>query len=273
MYSKRIGSFWPILMGPAFYAGYVLGKQGKPHEPKFNQRVLLIDWDNCLCDTMPRIIIRMHLVFNELKLRHPNLEIDQETLSQPMTGELSEHMRNTFGEAYGLEAKNLYMEYMNHPTIPPKRPFPGAAEFLQTLLDREVPFAIISNGTTAFVQSGIDEFGWGKMLSEVPVITVDVVKKNNKPNPMHFLAALDSLKINIKDKHEREIIVVGDGADSDMLGSLKLAEKLKLPNVKISAYWINHGASLSSQLKTVTSFQELQEQIFPEDSSLVRKFF
>lgn len=274
MYSKRIRSFWPIIMGPTFfYSGYLLGKYRENPLPSVNQRVVLIDWDNCLSDTMPRIIIRMHLVYNELKQRHPELEIDKETLSVPFTGELSQHMHATFGNAYGLEAKNLYMEYMNHPDIPPKRPFPGAAEFLLTLQEREVPFAIISNGSTSFVQSGIDEFGWKKMLSEVPVITVDDVKKNYKPHPLHFKAALDKLKIKLEDGLETEIIIVGDGADSDMLGALKLAEKLKRPNVKISAYWINHGASLSSELKSVDNFQELQKEIFPGNSSLVSKFF
>lgn len=274
MYSKRIRSFWPIIIGPTFfYGGYLLGKRREHPLPRVNQRVVLIDWDNCLCDTMPRIIIRMHLVYNELKQRHPDLEIDKETLSVPFTGELSQHMLSTFGNAYGLEAKNLYMEYMNHPDIPPKRPFPGAAEFLLTLQEREVPFAIISNGSTSFVQSGIDEFGWQKMLSEVPVITVDDVKKNYKPNPLHFKAALEKLKIKLEDGLETEIIIVGDGAESDMLGALKLAEKLKRPNVKISAYWINHGVSLSSQLTAVDNFQELQKQIFPDNASLVSKFF
>ena len=245
----------PAIIAATFWAGYALGNRrndSQHHRPlllSHKRRAFLIDWDGCLCDSAPRIIKRINLVATELKRRYPTLQLDESLLLLPCTGELASHLQKVFGESYAKEAHSLYMEYMNHPEIPPKRPFDGAEEFLQKLKDEGTPFAIVSNGTDNFVRQGIKDFAWEQLFSDVPIVTVDSVKTLNKPNPRHFQAALDILKINLDNPDDPfEIIIIGDGKDSDMLGALNFADSIAKPHITVSAFWTNHNKNTPCQL-------------------------
>ena len=80
-------------------------------------------------------------------------------------------------------------------------------------------------------------------------MTVDLVKTLNKPNPRHFQAALDILKINLDNPDDPfEIIIIGDGKDSDMLGALNFADSIAKPHITVSAFWTNHNKNTPCQL-------------------------
>lgn len=264
----------PLIGGAAFFAGYTY-RDSKPSLNPVKMHTLphavLIDWDNCLCNTAPRILKRLQLVATELKRRHPKIEIEEAKLLIPMTDTLKSHLQNLFGEAYSTEAYSLYMEYMNHKDIPEKKPFPGAAEFLQQLINEGIPFAIVSNATNNFVKQGIDDFAWNDLLKDVPVITEDDVGSRNKPNPFHFLVALERLNINLNTTENINIKIIGDGLNSDILGALKLADQIAQPHINISAIWVNHDRPLQCQLNSVSSFDEMQHLLFPASQSSVKK--
>ncbi len=264
----------PLIVGAAFFAGYTYRDSQPSLNPVKTQplpHAVLIDWDNCLCNTAPRILKRLQLVAAELKRRHPKIEIEEANLLMPITSTLKTHLQNLFGEAYSAEAYSLYMEYMNHKDIPAKKPFPGAADFLQQLINEGIPFAIVSNATNNFVKQGIDDFAWNHLLKDVPIITEDDVGSRNKPNPVHFLAALERLNINLHTEGNINIKIIGDGSDTDMLGAMKLAEQIALPHINISAIWINHGRPLQCQVNAVSSFDDVHQLLFSTSQSTVKK--
>ncbi len=219
--------------------------------------VMLIDWDGCLCDSMGQILKRIKIVGEELKIKFPEkYNISDEKLQTRWTREFNSHLQYVFGELWE-EARHLYNKYIYHEELPPKKAFAGATEFIESIQRAQLPFAIVSNTSTASVKEGIKILGWEKLLAETPIIASDQIKPNVKPDPFHFLQALKQLGVDINNRKEFKIIVVGDGADSDMLGALQLAEQ----DFKVTAIWINHAQSIACNLKSANNFLEVKDLV------------
>jgi FMN phosphatase YigB (HAD superfamily) len=275
LYSLRV----PCVIGLSFFTGYSYAKMHKTEmlksePPKISavpllplkqniveKTVVLIDWDNCLCDSMPRTYKRLKLVSIELKRRHPDFDISDEKINLPWTAEFSTHMRNLFGDRYAAEAGELYTEFMHHSGLPPRVPFEGSDEFLQALNVAEIPFAIVTNGNKKNVIHCFAEFGWTQLLNNVSIVSVDEVSTRNKPDPFHFLMALTTLNLDLAAGDIEHVIIIGDGIDSDMLGSLKLADEMEKYGITVSAVWVNHNRKVKCHLNTVNSFDEACELI------------
>ena len=219
--------------------------------------IVLIDWDGCLANSMPRIFARLQLVANELKRKYGDaFNVPPERLQKRWTSEFNAHLQDLFG-TFWEEAADLYLgKYFNHPSLPPKTAFIGAREFLESLLDAKIPFAIVSNGDKKYIDEFIHIFGWEKILRDVPVISSDNIKPRHKPHPFHFKQAL--LQLGIENPHRHKIIIIGDGVDSDMLGALRLADE---ENYKIHAIWISHDKPVACSLTSVNNFGEVAANV------------
>ncbi len=90
------------------------------------------------------------------------------------------------------------------------RPLPGAHDLLMFLTDARIPWAIATSGRIETAGPAMETLGVD--LSRVPIITRDKVK-HAKPDPDLFLAAAESLKIDIS-----HCFVVGDSV-WDMLAA------------------------------------------------------
>ncbi len=288
---KHLQKYVPLLFGPTFFAGYLYGEKrnsspvlnndlmptasikqrGTDHELKSKRinshQIVLIDWDNCLCNTFPTIQKRLSLVASEIEQRHPEFIIDRTILNKPWTQEFSDHLKSIFGDDYWQEAKILYFEYMDHKDVPLKKPFPGAEDLLRALLNEGIPFAIVSNSSAKLVKHGIELFCWKDIFENCPIIASDSVSPRTKPDPHHFMTAINSLYPVIEGSDITEVIVIGDGTDSDMLGALNLANILYEHNIAVSAIWMTHNDLIKCQLKSFSSFVDLQKHLIPPRDS------
>lgn len=296
MRSKGFKNFTaPLVMGATFFSGYLYGqhhqrqresdlkqmvtlsnnqqrKENLTLNASSSKRVALIDWDNCLCNTMPRAQKRLWLVSQELERRYPGYHVDQDSLSAPWTKEFSEHLNILFGEQHVQEAKALYFEYMDHHEIPPKQPFPGAREFLESLIKANIPIAIVSNSSNNLVHHGIAHFGWGDLLGDSPIIASDHVLPNTKPNPEHFIKAIASFEPTLRISDIEEVIIIGDGADSDMLGAMNLANKFASEKIKVYAIWVTHGTATHCRLKAFSNFADIHASLVQPNDGIVSDF-
>lgn len=288
---KRLQPYVPLVLGPAFFAGYLYGQKRNESSTLSNEllhtsvikqqritqdvknefiaptQIILIDWDNCLCNTFPTIQKRLSLVANEIERRHPDCIIDKGLLYIPWTQEFSEHLKSIFGDDYWHEAQVLYFEYMDHKDVPPKKPFPGAEDLLRALLNERIPFVIVSNSSTRLVKHGIELFGWNDIFEDCSIIASDSVSPRTKPDPYHFITAIKSLYPEIQNSGITEVVIVGDGADSDMLGALNLANVLSEHNISVSAIWMTHNDSIKCRLRSFGSFIDLQKELMPSGES------
>jgi HAD superfamily hydrolase (TIGR01509 family) len=82
------------------------------------------------------------------------------------------------------------------------RPLPGAADLLDTLTERGVPWAIATSGHMRSARHGLEMLG--VLDGPAPIVTRDLVKYA-KPDPDLFLAAAQKLGVDIQDAW-----VVGD---------------------------------------------------------------
>ncbi|MBX9585985.1 MAG: HAD hydrolase-like protein [Gammaproteobacteria bacterium] len=284
---KHLQRYVPLVLGPTFFAGYLYGKKrnesdmlsknfnsttiikqqivspNKKNEFMKTDHIVLIDWDNCLCNTFPTIQKRLSLVASKIEQRHPECNIDRCLLRKPWTQEFSEHLKSIFGDDYCHEAQVLYFEYMDHKDVPPKKPFPGAEDLLRALLKERIPFVIVSNSSTKLVKHGIELFGWNDIFEDCPIIASDSVSPRTKPDPYHFMTAIKSLYPEIQNSGITEVVIIGDGADSDMLGALNLANVLSEHNIAVSAIWMTHSDSIKCRLRSFSSFIDLQKELIP----------
>jgi HAD superfamily hydrolase (TIGR01509 family) len=81
------------------------------------------------------------------------------------------------------------------PLAPQVRALPGARELLQTLTEREVPWAIATSGHMRSARHGLEMLG--VLDGPAPIITRDLVRYA-KPDPDLFLAAADALGVDIE---------------------------------------------------------------------------
>lgn len=242
--------------------GFEHFKKQSHQTTKDDRPVVLLDWDGCLCESTPRIFAKLELIHAGLKRKYPNsYNISNEALKIPWTRELTAHLQLVFGEKYLNEALQLYQECNKNPDLPLKHAFNGAEDFVQSLKRQGVPFAIVTNCQRNILEEAIEMLNWEQLLQDVPTITADMVP-NVKPNKAHFYSALETLGLSIADKN-REIIVIGDGAESDMLGALMLAAE----GHKVSAFWINHGRLADVQLTSVNDFAQARSHIMRQEKA------
>jgi HAD superfamily hydrolase (TIGR01549 family) len=105
-----------------------------------------------------------------------------------VTPEQAEQLQRAHAVAYARQAAQV-------------RPLPGAKDLLAFLTKKSVPWAIATSGKSDFARETVRALGVGP---EVPIITRDQVKRA-KPDPDLFLAAAESLKVDVQ-----TAIVVGD---------------------------------------------------------------
>jgi HAD superfamily hydrolase (TIGR01549 family) len=105
-----------------------------------------------------------------------------------VTPEQAEQLQRAHAAAYARQAAQV-------------RPLPGAKDLLAFLTKKSVPWAIATSGKSDFARETVRALGVGP---EVPIITRDQVKRA-KPDPDLFLAAAESLKVDVQ-----TAIVVGD---------------------------------------------------------------
>lgn len=233
-----------------------LYKHLNPIRHSSEQRVVLIDWDGCLEDSSESISTRLKLVRSKLNEQYNDLDLSDELLLTPWTREFDSHMKLVFG-AYAQEAGVMYKHLIQTCEIT-RKTFTGSTEFLQQLRDAAIPFAIVTNAWRECIETGIKAFGWNELLKNIPIITSDDAKPKEKPHPHHFKCAMQQLGMNIDKPDQREIIVIGDGIGSDMVGALKLSEL----GFRIRAVWINHGKDINCKLGSYDSFQHVAKDVF-----------
>lgn len=163
---------------------------------------LLFDLDGTLVDSVYQHVLawREALEVTGIKLSvwtiHRRIGMSGGLLMNALLRETGRPVTPEEAERLGKLHAKAYARY-----LPQVRPLPGAKALLAYLTDAKVPWAIATSGLLESARPVLDLLNIGP---DVPIITRDQVL-HAKPDPDLFLAAAESLGVDIRDS-----IVVGD---------------------------------------------------------------
>jgi phosphoglycolate phosphatase len=138
-------------------------------------RAVLLDWDNTLVDTWATI----HQAMNETLSALGHAEWSFDDTKSRVRKSLREAFPPLFGERW-REAQDLFYERFEAIHLDTLRPITGAEALLETLADKDIPTAIVSNKTGRFLRREVTHLGWDRFFVGL-VGATDAPK--DKPHP------------------------------------------------------------------------------------------
>lgn len=174
-----------------------------PQFPTSSRPAFLFDLDGTLIDSVYQHVLAWRKALDVVGIDLPVWKIHRRIgmsgglfvtalareIDHPLTAEETTRMGELHAEFFAPLASDV-------------RVLPGAKELLQTLTDRQVPWAIATSGHIRSARHGLEMLG--VLDGPAPIITRDLVRYA-KPDPDLFLAAAAKLGIDIRDAW-----VVGD---------------------------------------------------------------
>jgi len=159
-------------------------------------RGLLFDFDGTLGDSTDAVIKHWHTIGNEigvdpnviLQTSHGRRSIDVLKILSPEKANWKyiKHMESLLPKNYGADVVEI----------------PGARELLDSVTKAEVPWAIVTSGTTPLVTGWLDVLKFP--IPEHLVVAEDV--ENGKPDPSCYLMGKEKLGL----KGQAEVLVLED---------------------------------------------------------------
>jgi phosphoglycolate phosphatase len=178
-------------------------------------KAFFFDWDGTLVDTIPGVL-EAH---NHVRAHH-GLELW--TLDWFKVN-MRQSARQLYPQIYGEKSQpaiDMLYDYIEKNHLHKLTPLPGAAELLETLSEREIPMAVISNKRHKYLLREIEHMGWNRHF--VSAVGAGVAAKD-KPDPDPILHALKETGLQAN-----KVIYVGD-TETD----LQAADGAKCPTVLI----------------------------------------
>lgn len=150
--------------------------------PLVTPRAFIFDWDNTLVDTWPVI----HSALNSLmrEMNHPEWTMNQTRAN------IKKSMRDAFPQMFGdrwEEASAIYQKAYRAIHLQDLRPLPDAEALLQSLKQRGIFIAAVSNKRGDNLRKEIDHLGWTHYFDAI-VGSGDAAI--DKPDPAPVIMAL-----------------------------------------------------------------------------------
>lgn len=125
-------------------------------------RAVLYDWDNTLVDNWGTI----RAAINHTLVAHDLQPWTEEESRERIKQSLRDSFPRIFGERW-TDARDLFYAYFEAHHLEHLRPLPGAETLLETLADRGVYQAVVSNKTGRFLRAEADALGWTRFFGRL----------------------------------------------------------------------------------------------------------
>ena len=185
-------------------------------------RAVLFDWDNTLVDSWGIIEASVNVTLEAMG--------HQPWSSEEIRVRVRHSLRNAFPPLFGdrwEEARGIYYGHYAANHIQQLRTLPGAGALLETLHDRGIYLAVVSNKTGRFLRAEVEALGWGGYFSSlvgagdapadkpaVEPVTMALAPAGVAASEAWFVGDAD---IDMECAHAARClpVFVGDGGDSD----------------------------------------------------------
>jgi len=125
-------------------------------------RAVLYDWDNTLVDNWGTI---------RAALNHTLVAFGQDPWSEEEARvRIKQSLRDSFPRLFGdrwTDARDIFYAYFEAHHLEHLRPIPGAQALLETLAERSVYQAVVSNKTGRFLRAEADALGWTRFFGRL----------------------------------------------------------------------------------------------------------
>ncbi|MAZ44890.1 MAG: hypothetical protein CMF48_06930 [Legionellales bacterium] len=192
--------------------------------------------DNEAIPHLPSDFVPRQYVNLEYKEHLANHGIEDAFCHEGELKPISEHLGCEFTDKlFGINTH--YEEPFSTPEDFEHEPYPvaGGKEFLAYLNNREIPWALVSNGYSNFAIRFWKDAGLLEHRNNAPIVFPEGLEslEHSKPSPVHLETALHNL--DVQDDEEVTLFMVGDSMGSDMTAAYRLATRH--PSYKVHAIY------------------------------------
>jgi phosphoglycolate phosphatase len=170
-------------------------------------RAVLFDWDNTLVENWRTIQAALNAALDDAQL--PQMDLEQVVFQGRHSAR--DIFPKLFGEGW-QHARSIFYDHLAQNHLAGLSVMPGAPELLDTLVEKGVMLAVVSNKRGDLLRREIDYLGWADKFSRV-VGAQDAVA--DKPDPAPVRLALEGSGI----APGADVWLVGD-TDTDMRAAL-----------------------------------------------------
>lgn len=210
-------------------------------------KAILFDWDNTLADTWP-------IIFHALTQTFQELGHEPWSFEEVKSGKRGIHrsLRESFPEIFGDEwqqAKDIYYRHFLENHLKMIRKLPGSDAILESISEKEIYSAVVSNKTGPYLRLEVEHLGWGHHFMKV-IGAADAIEDKPSHAPVHL--ALEGSGI----KPGPDVWLVGD-SETDLECARNAAIRPIIYRNMALAEKVNKGAHPKSHVLHVDDHHEL----------------